>query len=410
MSRFANVFASRRRPPLLVFADDWGRHPSSCQHLIHRMLDRFPVWWVNTIGTRPPRFDLATLRRGWEKARHWLSRDREGAVRPTNLHVVNPRMWPWFSKPHDRWLNRVLLGKQLQSLIETFSEPPVAITTLPIVADLVGRLPVARWIYYCVDDFAAWPGLDGDAMRQMERILVSAADSVIAVSEQLQAKLAGMGRAAPLLTHGVDSSFWRGPGREVPQLSNLPRPLIVFWGVIDRRMDIALVRRLANDLAEGTILLVGPLDSPDPELFHSRRVVHLPPVPYDCLPWLARQAQALIMPYGDLPVTQAMQPLKLKEYLVGDRPVVVRELPSTRCWADCLDLVHSPEAFSWLVRRRLTEGLPASQRIARGRLVEESWENKVHAFERWLFPEAALPSRLSAPGMALSATAGTAEP
>ena len=50
--------------PLLVFADDWGRHPSSCQHLIRHMLDRQDVWWVNTIGMRTPRFDRATLTRG----------------------------------------------------------------------------------------------------------------------------------------------------------------------------------------------------------------------------------------------------------------------------------------------------------------------------------------------------------
>ena len=34
------------------------------------------------------------------------------------------------------------------------------------------------------------------------------------------------------------------------------------------------------------------------------------------------------MPYADLPVTRAMQPLKLKEYLVTDRPVVVADLPA----------------------------------------------------------------------------------
>ena len=371
--------------PLLVFADDWGRHPSSAQHLVGCLLDRHPVYWVNTIGTRKPRFDLGTLRRGWEKARHWLRRPTNAAVMPRNLHVVNPWMWPWFSKPRDRWLNRELLLAQLKPLVSDLPEPPVAIATLPIVADLLGRLPVARWVYYCVDDFAEWPGLDGEALGSMEKHLVADADTVVAVSETLQKKLARMGRKVPLLTHGVDLSFWRGPGSAVPELAKVPRPLIVFWGLIDRRMDVALVRRLADDLSEGTILLVGPRENPDPALLASRRVMYLPPLRYGCLPWLARQAQVLIMPYSDLPVTRAMQPLKLKEYLATDRPVVVRDLPSTRPWADCLDLVHSPEAFSWIVRRRLAEGLSDCQREARGRLAEENWEAKAGAFARWTF-------------------------
>ena len=63
----------------------------------------------------------------------------------------------------------------------------------------------------------------------------------------------------------------------------------------------------------------------------------LPPVPYEELPSLAARATVLVMPYADLPVTRAMQPLKLKEYLATGKPVVVRALPATGPWADCLD-------------------------------------------------------------------------
>ena len=58
---------------LLVFSDDWGRHPSSCQHLTRNLLDRYPVLWVNTIGTRAPRLDRQTLRRVAEKILQWGS-------------------------------------------------------------------------------------------------------------------------------------------------------------------------------------------------------------------------------------------------------------------------------------------------------------------------------------------------
>ena len=34
---------------LLVFSDDWGRHPSSCQHLISQLLPKYHVDWVNTM-------------------------------------------------------------------------------------------------------------------------------------------------------------------------------------------------------------------------------------------------------------------------------------------------------------------------------------------------------------------------
>jgi glycosyltransferase involved in cell wall biosynthesis len=170
-------------------------------------------------------------------------------------------------------------------------------------------------------------------------------------------------------------------------LEGLERPLILFWGVIDRRMDIAFLERLANDLVGGTIVLIGPESDPDPALARLPRVVRHPALPIAALPEIARAARVLIMPYADLPVTRAMQPLKLKEYLATGLPVVVRDLPATRSWADALDLAETPEAFSRAVSERLTTGPPEPQRQARARLAGESWTAKARTLERWLLAD-----------------------
>jgi glycosyltransferase involved in cell wall biosynthesis len=106
--------------------------------------------------------------------------------------------------------------------------------------------------------------------------------------------------------------------------------------------------------------------------------------PLEALPALARQAAVLVMPYADLPVTRTMQPLKLKEYLATGKPCVVRDLPASREWADCLDLADSPAAFAAAVKRRLEDGVPESQRLARRRLAGESWDEKARQFERMI--------------------------
>jgi glycosyltransferase involved in cell wall biosynthesis len=299
---------------------------------------------------------------------------------PANLHVVNPWMWPSFRTRLARMVNRELLLRQLRLL----PAPPIAVTTVPIVADLVGLLPVQRWVYYCVDDFGSWPGLDQVPLRQMEEKLVRRVDRVIAVSTTLQERLANLGRVAPLLTHGVDREHWSAPSPDLPLLDGLERPLIVFWGVKDRRMDVAFVRRLGADLTRGTIVLVGPENGPDAAVLSLPRVRSMPAIAWEQLPTLARAAAVLIMPYADLAVTRAMQPLKLKEYLATGRPVVVRDLPATRDWADCLDLALDAETFSRLVRQRLATGTPEDQQLARRRLAGEGWGEKARQLERWL--------------------------
>lgn len=373
--------------PLLVFADDWGRHPSSCQYLVSHLLDRHPTHWINTIGTRKPRFDRATLSRGLEKLRAWARPRAAETLLPPNLQVHSPKMWPWFRSGFDRRLNRCLLGRSLRTLLRGSSQLPVAVTTLPIVADLIGVLPVRRWVYYCVDDFSEWPGLDGATLRRMEEDVVRRVEVTIAVSETLQEKLARLGREAHLLTHGVDLERWQVPAG-APRLSNitgLEHPLIAFWGVVDRRLDLDFVRRLANALPRGTIVLAGPEADPDPALGAIPRLARLGALPFRQLAHLAASAEVLIMPYADIAVTRAMQPLKLKEYLATGKPVVVRDLPATRSWADCLDLAASSDAFGAAVLHRLTSGVPQSQERGRKRLAAESWAAKARQFERWAF-------------------------
>jgi glycosyltransferase involved in cell wall biosynthesis len=375
------------RTSFIVFADDWGRHPSSCQHLFRRLIPQHRTFWVNTIGLRRPRFDLASIKRALEKLRHWTQRNSaETTPLPANLSVSNPRMWPWFSTGLDRALNRWLLVRHLRRLAAPLSAPPVVVSTLPIVADLVESFPNWRWVYYCVDDFGEWPGVDGRAMQRMEAKFVRACHRIIAVSETLRTRLAGMGRSSELLTHGVDLDYWR-KSAEAPALvevRDLPRPLIVFWGVVDRRMDAAWVKALAGSLTTGTVLLVGPKDDPEPTMMQSQNVVYLPSLPYDHLLSLAREAAVLIMPYADLPVTRAMQPLKLKEYLATGKPAVVRDLPANRDWADCMDMVATRESLINAVHTRLQTGVPPEQQQARGRLAAEGWERKAQLFENWI--------------------------
>ena len=399
---------------LLVFSDDWGRHPSSCQHLVRNLLDRYPVLWVNTIGTRAPRFDLQTMNRVTEKLRQWgSSRLSHGTTQKQaetadsrvqthdNLQVVNPKMWPWFGSGRDRKLNRWLLSKQLISLISKLPQPVVGLTTLPITADLPDVLPVDRWVYYCVDDFSQWPGLDGATLRTMDRAMIRRADSLVAVSETLQTMIAAEGRSSSLLTHGVDVDFWKvgcnerrtglqprpdtrksgQDGTGVPSYVPSYAPNIVFWGVIDRRMDSLSLLQLSKDMPSGTITLIGPQQDPDPAILALSNVKTLPAQPLTALPKIANQASVLVMPYADLPVTRAMQPLKLKEYLATGKPVVVKRLPSTDAWSDCLDVAETPEQFSRLVRERMATGTPASQASARNRLQQESWNTKAAQLE-----------------------------
>ena len=381
---------------LLVFSDDWGRHPSSCQHLVRRMLDRYHVIWVNTIGTRTPKFDLATLSRAAGKVREWVRPSQSGkpAVGSQSARevqsggesqpiVTSPRMWPWFTKSFDRRINKFALTRQLVGVLADAPQPVIALTTLPITADLVGSLPVAKWVYYCVDDFSEWPGLDGSTLKRLDEVMLSRAGTIVAVSDRLREIAKDSGRESRLLTHGVDLRLWRS--RSKPNvLHQFAGPRAVFWGVVDRRLDTPSIMRLRERLPGGSVIFFGPQQDPDPQLL-SLDGCHFPgPVPFEQLPDIAASADVLIMPYGDMPVTRAMQPLKLKEYLATGRPTVVNRLPSVESLAQMMDVADTPDEFADMVLSRIDSGTPGEQITARCGLESESWDAKARSLEAWM--------------------------
>src|SRR5262249_9358337 len=152
---------------------------------------------------------------------------------------------------------------------------------------------------------------------------------------------------------------------------------------VDRRMDLAFLRRLSADLGTGTLLVVGPLADPDPALQQIPRVRLTGSLPLEALPRLAREAAGLGMPYAGPAGTPAIQPRKRTAYLATGRPVVARDRPATRAWADAADLAATPEDFSRLVRLRVQSGLPAEQAAARLRLKDETWSHKARLFGEW---------------------------
>ena len=336
-------------------------------------------------------------------------------------------MYPGFRRGWQRRFNAKRMCNAIHKALgpRTEGEKRVAITTVPITADLPGKLDVDRWVYYCVDDFSVWPGLDGNVLDTMDRELATKADAIVAVSQTLRDRIAAWQCQSVLLTHGIDLSHWRqetgdrgqgtgersqesGDRRQEEQSAirhphsaidsghrtqdtglpewwrKLVRPIFLFWGVVDQRLDVAWCKALAG---QGTLVLMGPQQSPDESLMRTKNIVMPGPMPYDELPALARSADVLVMPYADLPVTRAIQPLKFKEYLATGRPVITRKLPATVEWSDAADVLDSVESLVATAKVRAIEGTPPEQVAARKRLSDESWTAKATVLEKAILGE-----------------------
>lgn len=394
----------------VVFADDWGRHPSSCQHLFQRIIPQVQVIWVNTIGLRTPRLSLYDVRRTMQVIRSWVRPDassRAGSIKRSGghaveagssaaredrflPHVLNPLMWPSFQGPRSSALNHRLLSRAVHRALR-FVAPgkhPILVSTSPAVPGLFRDPLFKRTVYYCVDDFTEWFGINGRAMHRLERETLNACDLMIATSTSILEARSSFAKASTLLTHGVDLAHFSGatPDPSSP-LAALPHPLVGMFGVFDRRVDGSALKAAALLSPQASFVVLGPVVDRDPGEFRNLPNIHfLGAVPYSDLPGHVGHFDLCILPYVVDESTNNINPLKLKEYLATGKPVISSPLPEAKRLAEYLTIAGS-ECFAQAVASALATPEAATPVNAIGLradieefLRSESWDAKAERF------------------------------
>ncbi|WP_313169402.1 glycosyltransferase [Massilia oculi] len=394
----------------VVFADDWGRHPSSCQHLFRRIIPHAQVIWVNTIGLRTPRVNLHDVQRTMQVIGAWVrpdanSRRRFGAsavdpavnaasTMPSNdgvcPHILSPVMWPSFQGPRSSALNHRLLSRAVHKALRHLApgKQPILVSTSPTVPGLFRDHAFRRTVYYCVDDFTHWHGIDGRTVHRLEQETLDACDLMIAASATILETRSSLANVSTLLSHGVDlTHFSRAKRDPSSPLAALPRPLVGMFGIFDRRVDGQALRAAALLSPQATFVILGPVVDRDPGEFRDLpNVRFMGPVPYADLPGHVCHFDLCMLPYVVDESTRHISPLKLKEYLATGKPVIASPIPEAIRLADHLVLADA-QAFPGAVASALSAIASASSAKPirlRPRLEDflrsESWEAKAACF------------------------------
>lgn len=373
--------ADIQSPDFLVFSDDWGEHPSSCQHIFRHIAKDHRVLWVNTIGMRNPTLSMTDLRKivlkGWKMLRFRRERGKKLQYEG-HLNVCQPVMLPFVRLPIVREFNAWSVTRRVRSAMHAINlHEPVVVTTVPNAADYAGLLAGRRVVYYCVDDFSLWPGLDSQLVRDMEQRLIEKSDAVIAVSDALAEKFKWSGKPAHVLTHGVDLEHFGNPGRvEHPTLRAIPRPRVGFFGLIDGRFDGTLVAEVARRMPDVSFVFAGPKDASAKELPAHGNVHFVGPISYTELPAFISGMAALILPYKTDELGRVLSPLKLKEYLATGKPVISAPICAAEEWSGLAYVAKTTEEWVELMRQ-VFDGIPGdSAQAIDARLLAQSWSQK----------------------------------
>jgi len=305
-------------PVLLVFCHlRWRFVFQRPQHLLSRLAGRWRVIVVEEpVRTEGP----ARLE----------SRFERGADGADNVQVLVPHTAVDGAGFHDDQL-AVLQGLLQAHLQAEQLQVDIAWLYTPMALPLAKAVRPMALVYDCMDDLAAFKDAPRQ-LRQRESALMKEASFVLTGGPSLYESRRHAHPQVVCLPSAVDAAHF-APARldtnteayaEAQALQGaLPHPRLGYFGVIDERLDIALVAAVADAHPEWAVVMAGPVVKIDPATLPQRSNIHwIGMQPYERLPYLLAGWDVALMPFALNASTRFISPTKTLEYMAGEKPVV----------------------------------------------------------------------------------------
>ena len=367
-----------KRGDIICFADDWGRHPSSTQHIMRELSKDFTILYVESLGFREPGVSSKDFSRIFTKLKNFLRGIKE---REKNIFVFTPLVIPLHKYSLIRTINRFILSWQISSYLrKNRIQKFILWLSHPSTEPVAKRWGEEKTIYYCGDEYAEFSSFSQELVRGMERRLLQKSDLVIVVSDKLFKTKKEYNNNIYLLPHGVEfEHFFKSTSENIHlpvELKNIKKPIIGYYGLIRDWIDFELLQKISQR-KDWSLVLIGPANTDISSIQGIDNIHLLGPKDYESLPLYLKGFDVCIIPYKLLEVTINARPLKLFEYMASGKPVVSTPLPTVLPYKEVVRIGYTHEEFIEQVEKSLQEkdNSLLQKRIALAR--ENSWENLV---------------------------------
>lgn len=370
---------------IICFSKDWSEEPTSNNHIMQLLARQNRVLWINSVSMRAP--SLASKRdisKIFRKLKGFA-----GGLKPIHerLWVFTPLVLPFPHSRAARAVNHVILSATIRYLRCKLRMRDFQLWTfLPNVADYVGSLGESVSVYYCVDEWTGFTGIDGEKIAAEERVLCERADVVFAACSTLAERKQQYRPDVHTSTHGVDRDLFATAlevSTRVPDdLARLPGPVLGFVGTIQDWVDLDLIDYLAEAHPKWSIALLGRVFVDVSRLENRPNVHFLGRKSHAELPAYYRGFAVGLIPYLLTERMRYVNPLKLREYLSAGLPVVSTAVPEVRRYSSLCAVAESREQFEQAIVDALRSDSPALRRARSHAMREETWERKVQEIGR----------------------------
>jgi len=256
----------------------------------------------------------------------------------------------------------------------------------PMALPLLEILKPRAVIYDCMDELSAFSGAPLQ-LRQLEHALLTVADLVFTGGPSLYESKRSLHPSVHCFPSAVDAQHFATGSNGAnahPELAELGRPRLGFYGVLDERLDVALLGAVAQARPQWNFCMVGPVVKIDSALLpHHPNIHYYGQRPYAELPAFLAGWDVCLMPFALNDATRYISPTKTLEYMAAEKPIVSTPIADVALlYGNLVEIARTPDDFVSACERALDETASQSslrRHLMRQSIVSLSWDNTVKA-------------------------------
>lgn len=284
-----------------------------------------------------------------------------------------------------RSINRKLKESAIRRQVRT-AHADCLYLTFP---DQVGAIAPSfdgKVIYDCMDNHPAFCSdpVQRQKLEEQEAALMDRADAVLVSSCKLKEML--LDRYGE--KHESKITLVRnGYNGELLDVSALPAPAkdpytLAYFGTISSWFNFDYVCKSLEDFPSLQYLLMGPADAPIPQ---HERIRYIGTVEHSQLQEATKDAQCLIMPFVLNEIIEAVDPVKLYEYINFNKNILCIRYPEVERFDPFVYFYTDYESYkNQLSAMMESAGVKYSADQRQAFLTENSWESRVNVIEKLL--------------------------
>ncbi|MCC6454117.1 MAG: glycosyltransferase [Caldilineaceae bacterium] len=215
------------------------------------------------------------------------------------------------------------------ALAERGVQAPLLWLYTPMAHGFIDTLAPAAVIYDVMDQLAAFKDAPLE-LSQREHNTLCQANIVFTGGVSLYREKSPHNPNTYLFPSGVETGhFAQREGLALPDdLRALPRPILGYFGVIDERMDLELLAKMAQQHPEWSIVMIGPVIKISHEELPQAPNLHFIGMrAYAELPAYLAHFDVALIPFAMNDSTRYLSPTKTLEYMAAHKPIVSTPVP-----------------------------------------------------------------------------------